>query len=117
MTDAEYLRAMAKHTNETVGHTKEGREHIERLERIASFFSNGNADDARDAARWRKFCGLMAYGDFIVQHCEDGDAVEVIDFIEQLRQAVDDGSEPAARAGHEDDTRAWRNHNTEESAP
>lgn len=67
-----------------------------------------NSPDAKDAARWRKFCGLMAYGDFVVQSTQDGDAVEVIDYIEELCRAVDGGSDAAAKVGREDDASNWR---------
>lgn len=82
-------------------------------------FSDGNSADAKDAARWRRFCGLMAYGDFIVQDSSatDESPAVVIDFIAELEQAVDGGSDTAAKIGREDDTRAWRDHNTELPAP
>jgi hypothetical protein len=35
VSDAEYLRGMAEKSREVIGHTPEGREHADRLERMA----------------------------------------------------------------------------------
>jgi hypothetical protein len=45
MTDAEYLRVMAKQSREAIGHAPEGRDHADRLEKIAA-----RLDDARVVA-------------------------------------------------------------------
>lgn len=66
--------------------------------------SNVISDEQKDAARWRKFCGLMAYGNFTVMDCSTETARD-IDYIHQLVAAVDAGSDRVADVGRKDDAR------------
>lgn len=64
------------------------------------------SDSQSDAARWRKFCGLMAYGDFtIYDHSGPGEDGVPMDYIHQLTALVDAGSPLHVTAGLEDDRR------------
>ena len=61
--------------------------------------------DRLDARRWRKFCGLMAYGQFVVQHFPGGedDPPNLIDYIADLTRAVDGESNSKAVVGQQSD--------------
>lgn len=71
------------------------------------------SDDARDAARFRKLMGLMAYGEVTIDRAiyVDGGGAEkqmVFDWIGEVEHYLDDPSlslDLRAKAGHEDDTR------------
>ena len=63
-------------------------------------------DDEKDAKRWRKLCGLMSYGDFIIKDSRSTEDPPLdINYIFELEATVDAGSELNAKAGHADDAR------------